>query len=147
MYRGFPLDRFMAQCYANADDLGKGRQMPVHYGSKDLNFVTISSPLATQIPQGESLFSPPPSCCFVFFLILKVVFGPASGRSSVRHKAGEHEPGRDLLLRGGGGQRGGRPRRLQLFRHARVSADLLLPQQRLRYLHPHQRAVPRGRHR
>lgn len=53
MYRGFPLDLFMAQCYANADDLGKGRQMPVHYGSKDLNFVTISSPLATQIPQGE----------------------------------------------------------------------------------------------
>lgn len=53
MYRGFPLDLFMAQCYANADDLGKGRQMPVHYGCKDLNFVTISSPLATQIPQGE----------------------------------------------------------------------------------------------
>lgn len=53
MYRGFSLDLFMAQCYANADDLGKGRQMPVHYGCKDLNFVTISSPLATQIPQGE----------------------------------------------------------------------------------------------
>lgn len=53
MYRGFPLDLFMAQCYANADDVGKGRQMPVHYGSRDLNFVTISSPLATQIPQGE----------------------------------------------------------------------------------------------
>ncbi|XP_036393138.1 2-oxoisovalerate dehydrogenase subunit alpha, mitochondrial [Megalops cyprinoides] len=51
MYRGFPLELFMAQCHANADDLGKGRQMPVHYGSKDLNFVTISSPLATQIPQ------------------------------------------------------------------------------------------------
>ncbi|XP_061637754.1 2-oxoisovalerate dehydrogenase subunit alpha, mitochondrial isoform X3 [Phyllopteryx taeniolatus] len=51
MYRGFPLDSFMAQCYANTDDLGKGRQMPVHYGSRDLNFVTISSPLATQIPQ------------------------------------------------------------------------------------------------
>lgn len=55
MYRGFPLDRFMAQCYANADDLGKGRQMPVHYGCKDLNFVTISSPLATQIPQGKKV--------------------------------------------------------------------------------------------
>lgn len=53
MYRGFPLDMFMAQCYANADDLGKGRQMPVHYGCKERNFVTISSPLATQIPQGE----------------------------------------------------------------------------------------------
>ena len=25
--------------------------MPVHYGSKDLNFVTISSPLSTQMPQ------------------------------------------------------------------------------------------------
>jgi 2-oxoisovalerate dehydrogenase E1 component alpha subunit len=25
--------------------------MPVHYGSKELNFVTISSPLATQMPQ------------------------------------------------------------------------------------------------
>lgn len=53
MFRGFPLEHFMAQCYANADDLGKGRQMPVHYGCRDLNFVTISSPLATQIPQGE----------------------------------------------------------------------------------------------
>ncbi|KAG5837590.1 hypothetical protein ANANG_G00240940 [Anguilla anguilla] len=52
LYRGFPLDLFMAQCYSSADDLGKGRQMPVHYGSKDLNFVTISSTLATQIPQG-----------------------------------------------------------------------------------------------
>ncbi|KAK2848313.1 hypothetical protein Q7C36_009995 [Tachysurus vachellii] len=51
MYRGFPLDLFMAQCYGNADDLGKGRLMPVHYGSRDHNFVTISSPLATQLPQ------------------------------------------------------------------------------------------------
>lgn len=52
MYRGFPLDQFMNQCYGNELDVGKGRQMPVHYGSKDLRFVTISSPLGTQIPQG-----------------------------------------------------------------------------------------------
>ncbi|XP_005987926.1 2-oxoisovalerate dehydrogenase subunit alpha, mitochondrial isoform X2 [Latimeria chalumnae] len=51
MYRDFPLEQFMAQCYGNVDDLGKGRQMPVHYGSKEHHFVTISSPLATQIPQ------------------------------------------------------------------------------------------------
>ncbi|KAJ6663535.1 hypothetical protein lerEdw1_009614 [Lerista edwardsae] len=51
MHRGYPLDLFMAQCYGNASDPGKGRQMPVHYGCKDLHFVTISSPLATQIPQ------------------------------------------------------------------------------------------------
>ena len=33
------------------DDLGKGRMMPVHYGCAELHFQTISSPLATQIPQ------------------------------------------------------------------------------------------------
>uniref|UniRef100_A0A8C5MZ98 2-oxoisovalerate dehydrogenase subunit alpha n=1 Tax=Leptobrachium leishanense TaxID=445787 RepID=A0A8C5MZ98_9ANUR len=51
MYRDYPLKLFMSQCYGNANDTGKGRQMPVHYGSKEQNFVTISSPLATQIPQ------------------------------------------------------------------------------------------------
>ena len=52
MYRGFTLDQFMNQCYSNAMDGGKGKQMPVHYGDRDLSFVTISSPLATQMPQG-----------------------------------------------------------------------------------------------
>lgn len=51
MWRGFALSEFMNQCYGNVDDPAKGRQMPVHYGSKKLNFVTISSPLATQMPQ------------------------------------------------------------------------------------------------
>ena len=43
--------QFLHQNFSNASDLGKGRQMPVHYGSKELNYVTISSPLATQLPQ------------------------------------------------------------------------------------------------
>ncbi|XP_023380903.1 2-oxoisovalerate dehydrogenase subunit alpha, mitochondrial [Pteropus vampyrus] len=51
MYRDYPLEQFMAQCYSNVNDLGKGRQMPVHYGCRERHFVTISSPLATQIPQ------------------------------------------------------------------------------------------------
>ncbi|XP_059096203.1 2-oxoisovalerate dehydrogenase subunit alpha, mitochondrial-like isoform X2 [Tigriopus californicus] len=51
MYRGFTLDQFMNQCYSNSLDNGKGRQMPVHYGDSELSFVTISSPLATQMPQ------------------------------------------------------------------------------------------------
>jgi 2-oxoisovalerate dehydrogenase E1 component alpha subunit len=49
MWRGFSLEDFMNQCYGNKDDPGKGRQMPIHYGSSKLNFVTISSPLATQM--------------------------------------------------------------------------------------------------
>lgn len=53
LHRGFTLDEFMNQCYSNVHDVGKGRQMPVHYGSKKLNFQTISSPLATQIPQAS----------------------------------------------------------------------------------------------
>ncbi|KAI9217890.1 thiamine diphosphate-binding protein [Blastocladiella britannica] len=51
MYRGFTIDEFMNQCYSNALDYGKGRQMPVHYGSAKHNFQTISSPLGTQLPQ------------------------------------------------------------------------------------------------
>ena len=50
-YRGFTTEQFMNQLFSNASDLGKGRQMPIHYGSRKLNFMTIRSPLATQIPQ------------------------------------------------------------------------------------------------
>jgi 2-oxoisovalerate dehydrogenase E1 component alpha subunit len=49
--RGFTTEQFMNQLFSNASDLGKGRQMPVHYGCRELNFMTIRSPLATQIPQ------------------------------------------------------------------------------------------------
>ncbi len=51
VHRGFTLDEILHQCFATIHDYGKGRQMPVHYGSKKLHFQTISSPLATQIPQ------------------------------------------------------------------------------------------------
>ena len=51
MWRGFTLEQFTDQCFSNRADLGKGRQMPVHYGSRALNYQTISSPLGTQIPQ------------------------------------------------------------------------------------------------
>lgn len=38
------------QCFGNVLEPGKGRQMPIHYGSKALNFQTIGSALATQLP-------------------------------------------------------------------------------------------------
>jgi 2-oxoisovalerate dehydrogenase E1 component alpha subunit len=50
LQRGFKLSDFMNQLFANAKDNGLGRNMPVHYGSKELNIHTISSTLATQIP-------------------------------------------------------------------------------------------------
>lgn len=49
--RGYTMPQFMSQLFANRKDPGRGRNMPVHYGSKELNIHTISSPLATQIPQ------------------------------------------------------------------------------------------------
>lgn len=46
------LDYLMAQCFGSVEDKSsKGRQMPVHYASKEHHFHSISSPLATQIPQ------------------------------------------------------------------------------------------------
>ncbi len=50
-YRGYTTTQFMNQMFSNKEDPNKGRQMPIHYGDKALNFMTISSPLGTQIPQ------------------------------------------------------------------------------------------------
>ncbi|KAL0045713.1 hypothetical protein WJX82_002475 [Trebouxia sp. C0006] len=50
MWRGYTIQQMAHQCYGNILGHGKGRQMPIHYGSKELNFHTISSPLATQLP-------------------------------------------------------------------------------------------------
>jgi 2-oxoisovalerate dehydrogenase E1 component alpha subunit len=50
LYRGYPLRTFMCQMFGNAEDPVKGRQMPVHHSVRALNFVSISSPVATQIP-------------------------------------------------------------------------------------------------
>ena len=51
MWRGFTLEQFCNQCFSNDLDLGKGKQMPVHYGCRALNYQTVSSPLGTQITQ------------------------------------------------------------------------------------------------
>jgi 2-oxoisovalerate dehydrogenase E1 component alpha subunit len=50
LFRGYDLNTFMCQMFGNAQDPVKGRQMPVHHTVRKLNFVTISSPVATQIP-------------------------------------------------------------------------------------------------
>ncbi|KAF2874306.1 thiamine diphosphate-binding protein [Massariosphaeria phaeospora] len=50
LQRGFTLADFMNQLFANTQDCGLGRNMPVHYGSSALHIHTISSTLATQLP-------------------------------------------------------------------------------------------------
>ncbi|KAK8948993.1 hypothetical protein KSP39_PZI006009 [Platanthera zijinensis] len=51
LWRGFTLQEFANQCFGNKSDYGKGRQMPIHYGSSKYNYFTVSSPIATQLPQ------------------------------------------------------------------------------------------------
>ncbi|KAA8546487.1 hypothetical protein F0562_002774 [Nyssa sinensis] len=51
LWRGFTLQEFANQCFGNKADYGKGRQMPIHYGSRKHNYFTVSSPIATQLPQ------------------------------------------------------------------------------------------------
>ena len=53
IWRGTTLDDFMAQCFSTKDDTGKGRNMPVHYGSKKHHVHGVSSVLATQLPQAS----------------------------------------------------------------------------------------------
>eukprot|EP00471_Norrisiella_sphaerica_P009117 CAMPEP_0184492686 /NCGR_PEP_ID=MMETSP0113_2-20130426/23985_1 /TAXON_ID=91329 /ORGANISM="Norrisiella sphaerica, Strain BC52" /LENGTH=427 /DNA_ID=CAMNT_0026877627 /DNA_START=253 /DNA_END=1536 /DNA_ORIENTATION=+ len=55
LWRGFDMQQVAHQCFSNVHDLGKGRQMPMHFGSHKLNMYTISSPLATQLPQASGV--------------------------------------------------------------------------------------------
>ncbi|EGN98429.1 hypothetical protein SERLA73DRAFT_183432 [Serpula lacrymans var. lacrymans S7.3] len=56
LWRGFGVNSVMAQCFGNQEDKsGKGRQMPMHFGSPELHFHTISSTLATQIPHAAGV--------------------------------------------------------------------------------------------
>ncbi|KAI0087055.1 branched-chain alpha-keto acid dehydrogenase E1-alpha subunit [Irpex rosettiformis] len=56
LWRGFTYDEVMAQCFGNHEDTcTKGKQMPVHFGSRKYHFHPISSPLATQIPQAAGV--------------------------------------------------------------------------------------------
>jgi 2-oxoisovalerate dehydrogenase E1 component alpha subunit len=49
--RGYPLIDMMCQCYSNARDPLKGRQLPIMYSSREQGFFTISGNLGTQFPQ------------------------------------------------------------------------------------------------
>ena len=51
MARGMSWQVVMDQLFGNARDLVRGRQMPNHFADHALKIYSISSPIATQIPQ------------------------------------------------------------------------------------------------
>lgn len=56
LYRGLPLRSFIAQLLGNANDIARGRQMPVHPGApRSLNYLPPSSCVATQLPQATGI--------------------------------------------------------------------------------------------
>src|SRR5262245_10021799 len=50
LFRGMPLDSYLAQIFGNAADPSKGRQMPCHPCDRATNYVVMSSCVSTQIP-------------------------------------------------------------------------------------------------
>lgn len=55
LYRGMKLDEIVANMFGTADDPVQGRQMPCHYVDRAHNFLSISSPVGTQIPQAAGI--------------------------------------------------------------------------------------------
>ena len=49
LWRGMPLTSYIAQCFGNAADPTQGRQMPCHYSDRNTQYVSLSSPIGTQI--------------------------------------------------------------------------------------------------
>ena len=52
--KGSPL-ALLDQLYGNARDLSRGRQLPMHFGDRSVNFMSVSSPVGTQITQAVGL--------------------------------------------------------------------------------------------
>lgn len=49
LLRGVPVEQIVDEWYGNEGDICKGRQMPVHYSFRAAHFVSISSPIGTQM--------------------------------------------------------------------------------------------------
>ncbi len=49
LWRGMALETYVGQCFGNAADPCFGRQMPCHYSDRAAHFVSLSSPIATQL--------------------------------------------------------------------------------------------------
>ncbi len=55
LLRGISMQEIVNQIYGNSEDHTQGAQMPCHHSFRKANFVSISSPIATQIPQAVGM--------------------------------------------------------------------------------------------
>lgn len=55
LYRGMPLDSYIAQIFGNAADVSKGRQMPCHPCDVEHHYVVMSSCVSTQVPHAVGI--------------------------------------------------------------------------------------------
>jgi pyruvate dehydrogenase E1 component alpha subunit len=55
VYRGLPVDKYVAQVLGSINDLGRGRQMPCHVSSAAIRHISTSSCVASQIPHATGL--------------------------------------------------------------------------------------------
>jgi len=55
LYRGFPLRTHLAQIFGNTNDLGQGRQMPCHSGSRASRHIVMSSCVSSQLPHATGI--------------------------------------------------------------------------------------------
>jgi pyruvate dehydrogenase E1 component alpha subunit len=50
LHRGVPMENIINQIMGNREDSALGRQMPSHYCDKKRNFMSVQSPVATNLP-------------------------------------------------------------------------------------------------
>jgi pyruvate dehydrogenase E1 component alpha subunit len=55
LFRGYSPRTMMCQLYGNAEDPVRGRQLPAHHTARDLNFMSVSSVVGTQIPHAVGM--------------------------------------------------------------------------------------------
>ncbi len=55
LVRGMPLKELLCQLMGNAEDPVKGHQMPCHYVYRKGNYLSISSPVGTQLPHAVGI--------------------------------------------------------------------------------------------
>ncbi len=48
--RGLNLDKMFAHLMGNSDDPMNGKQMPSHWGYKEINLASVASPIAAHLP-------------------------------------------------------------------------------------------------